>query len=145
MENDSKFQGGGTPIGSIIQPPQQQVQPPQHLMPRETQMSHQQPPQHLIQPQQMMTQHQQRMPHPPVKSVTADSFKETMGLTIIQFVIIIILITLVNSPFVIQFEKQMLPISLRMGDPPMVAIFFNSIIITLLYVGINKLCDKLKN
>lgn len=155
MENDQKFQGGGTPIGAIIQeqsPPQQM--PPQQMPPQQMQPQ-QMPPQQIPPQQQMMYQQQmqrrppqmQRQPQqhrlPDKKEV--NQFEETMGMSILQFIILIILIIVINSPFVIGIEKKMLPVSMRMGDPPFVIIIFNAIIITLIYVGINKLQDKLKN
>lgn len=165
MENDQKFQGGGTPIGSIIQeqiPPQHQQQmPPQH---QQQMVQEQMPPQHqqqMIQQQQMaqqqmiqqqMAQQQQRRPPPqqqqrrlPNNDKQITPFEETMGMSILQFIILIILISVINSPFVIGIEKKMLPVNFRMGDPPFVIIIFNAILITLIYIGINKLQDKLKN
>ena len=66
-------------------------------------------------------------------------FVDAMNMTPIQFFILIILITVVNSPFVIQFEKTLLPLSLRVGEPPFTIIIFNALLIALIYAGINKL------
>ena len=161
MENDQKFQGGGTPIGSIIQEQAPQHRLPEQQIPPQIQ-NHQAPPhqlseQHrLLEQQQQMQHYMQNQQQPPQQRQSqvqyrqpvvqkTNQFEETMGMTILQFIILIILISVVNSPFVIGIEKKLLPINLRMGDPPFLIIIINAIIITLVYVGINKLQDKLKN
>ena len=164
MESDPKFQGGGTPIGSIIQQPQPHQNLPPQFSPQisyqennsyqpSPQISYQHSPQISYQPspQEPPRVYSQRSPNeypsnqmPFQKSREnvnndSDKFKDTMGMSLTQFIILIALIIVINSPFVIDIEKRILPTSMRIGDPPFLIIIFNAIIITLLYVGINKL------
>lgn len=163
MDTDQKFQGGGTPIGSLI--PQQQ--PQQNLPPAYQQQPYQQPHQN-IEPDSIQYQHHNMERHSMENQYhqrpqqqqsysrqsqtlskkdiggsrvesNGDRFSEIMGMSVLQFVILVILICVINSPLVLGFEKNFLPLSLRVGEPPYVIIIFNALLIVLLYAGINKL------
>jgi hypothetical protein len=155
MDTDTKFQGGGTPIGSII--PQQQ---PQHNQPQQQMQQHNQhnPQQQHNQQQQMQQQHnpqhnQQMQQHNPqqhnqqqhnrrpdvVEKGVFEKFTDSTGVTPSQFVTLFVLICVINSPIVIDFERKIIPLSLRLGEPPFFIIMVNALIIVLIYIGINKL------
>ena len=152
MESDTKFQGGGTPIGSIIpqqqppqqQPPQMQQQQPQMQQPPQ----HQQPPQMQRQQMQLPMQRQQMQPpmqRQQMQPSKVDNFQEAMGFSVAEFFVLVGLICIINSPFVINLEKTLLPVFMRGGEPPVAIIILNAFIAVLLYIGIEKyLIKKIK-
>ena len=150
---DDKFNGGGTPISSIINTnvPQQiyQEQQPQrqeYQQPQE-QYAYQQPQiQEYQQPQEQYVhqQPQKRIIPQPKQQINHETkpktnwFTENIGLSPILFTVLVILIIILNNNALVEIEKNILPISLRIGNPPFIIIIINALVIALLFSLINK-------
>ena len=133
--DEDKFQGGGTPIGSIIpqqRPPQYQPQPQPQQQPQ------QQPQYPQQQPQYPQPQYPQRVQQQKVQVSSETNFEKTLSLSPLQFGILVLLIIIVNSPITLSLTKNYIPQSLRRYDPPFLLIIINALVITLAYAGINK-------
>lgn len=51
---------------------------------------------------------------------------------------LLILIVIFNNSFVYEFEKTLIPVSMRFGEPPLIAVFLNAIVVVLLFLAISK-------
>lgn len=151
-KQDPRFSGGGTPISSLVQGPPQgqpqgppQRQPPQGLQPQGLQpqglqpqgqpphqvMYHQGPPQQGI-PQKGMYQSMK------VKENFSEKFENVVGCSWQRFLSLVLLVVIFNNSFVYDFEKSLIPIGMRFGDPPLLAVFLNAIIIGIIFMIISK-------
>ena len=164
-QNENRFKGGGTPIQSLqpqgapqgppqMQQPQGAPQgPPQMQQPqgapqvqRMTQQQYQQMQQQRMQQQQMQQQQMQRMQNPKgmikenytnEKSVT-EKFKDFTNTSWQKFLCIVILFIVLGNSWVYDCEKSLIPLGMRFGNPPLIAVIFNAIIAGIFYLVISK-------
>jgi len=142
-KQDPRFEGGGTPIGQIIKEPQQvpqqvpQHQIPQHQVPQHQFPQHQFPqqvPQHQI-PQYQIPQYQ--IPQYQ-KTGLVEKFENFTNCKWQRVVALFLLVVILNNSFVYNFEKTLIPVSMRFGDPPLLAVFVNALLVVFLFLLISK-------
>ena len=126
-KQDPRFEGGGTPIGQILKtqnsPPQvpQQQYPPQQYPPQQ----YQGPP--------------QQYPHYSVpQSGLVEKFENFTNCKWQRVLALFLLVVILNNSFVYNFEKTLIPVSMRFGDPPLLAVFVNALLVVLLFLLISK-------
>lgn len=155
--SESRFSGSGTPIQALSpqqqqqQQPQQQMQQQQMYSPEQIEQMRQQQMQQMQQEQMQMHQMkpQQQKQHPQQQmqqmqqmqqEIPQDKFKECTGTSWQKFLAIIIVFILLNNTWIYDIEKNLLPLSLRIGNPPLIAVIINAILAGLLYLIISKIC-----
>lgn len=147
-KQDPRFSGGGTPISSLVEKPQQQAMPQQQTMPQQQAMMPQQQQAAMMQQQQqqqaaMMQQQQQRMQN--IRSIPggkvenfSEKFENFTNCSWQRFLALVILIVIFNNSFVYDFEKNLIPIGMRFGDPPLLAVFLNALFVGIIFLLISK-------
>jgi hypothetical protein len=140
---DPRFQGGGTPINKLVQSP---GPPPQQMHPQ--QMHPQQMHPQQMHPQQMHPQqmHPQQMhPHQYENSMVknrevsfVEKFENYTNCSWVKFVCLVILIILMNNSFIYEFEMKLIPVNMRFGQPPLIAVILNALFIGIIFLLISK-------
>lgn len=157
----SAINGGGTPIQALLsdgqqqqvpqqQPPQmtsQQQQMLQQMNPQEQQMIYEQMRQQMI-PQQekplksALKRKKEHLKNNVDESTTAEKFKNATGTTWYKFLIVIILFIIFGNSWIYDCEKNLLPIGMRMGNPPLILVILNGLIVGLIYLLICKIVPE---
>ncbi len=146
-KQDPRFNGGGTPISSLVEKPQQampqQAMPqqavPQQAMPQQAMMQQAMPQQAMMQ-QAMMQKRVQNVGSIPGGKVESfsEKFESFSNCSWQRFLALVILVVIFNNSFVYNFEKNLIPVGMRFGDPPLLAVFLNALIIGIIFLLISK-------
>lgn len=150
-QSDPRFNGGGTPVGKLIQAPPPPQAPPQQMPPQ--QMAQQQMhPQQVMQQQMAQQQQMQRQPllqqqhsihnlpnqEKSINSGITEKFESFTNCSWQKFIAIVILVIIFNNSMIYDFEKNIIPVNMRFGDPPLFAVILNAIIVGLIFLIISK-------
>jgi len=120
---DPRFQGGGTPINKLVQSP---GPPPQQMHPQQ------------MHPQQM---HPHQYENSMVKNREVsfvEKFENYTNCSWVKFVCLVILIILMNNSFIYEFEMKLIPVNMRFGQPPLIAVILNALFIGIIFLLISK-------
>ena len=143
----STIDGGGTPIQSILndypQPQQQQIyipQPQQQMyIPQQQQQQQMYIPQNENYLKSVLKKNKEHLKN---EETTAEKFKNITGTAWYKFLVVVLLFIIFGNSWIYDCEKNFTPIGFRIGNPPLMLVVVNGIIVGIIYLIICKLIPE---